>query len=57
MLERSEMRLAEAQALARIGSSGWDLLTNRLTWSDEHRRCCGLPPGTLRFEMATPLTE
>jgi hypothetical protein len=57
MLERSEMRLAEARALAHIASSGWDLLTNRLTWSDEHRRLCGLPPGTLRFEMATPLTE
>jgi hypothetical protein len=57
MLERSEMRLAEAQALAHIGSSGWDLLTDRLTWSDGHRRFCGFPRGTLRFETATPLTE
>jgi len=46
MLDRLEHQLAEAQALAHVGSWEWDLLTGRLSWSDEHYRLFGLEPGT-----------
>src|SRR5216117_2436810 len=46
MLDRLEHQLAEAQALAHVGSWEWDLLTGRLFWSDEHYRIFGLEPGT-----------
>src|SRR5690242_11907369 len=37
-------RLAEAQALAQVGSWEWDLVTDRLTWSREHYRIFGVEP-------------
>jgi PAS domain S-box-containing protein len=41
-----EARLAEAQKLAHIGSWEWDLVSNRVTWSDELYRLWGLEPGS-----------
>lgn len=43
-LRETEHRLNEAQALAHVGSWDWDLVTDRLTWSDEHYRIFGLEP-------------
>jgi PAS domain S-box-containing protein len=43
--ERLERQLGEAQALAQVGSWEWDLRTGHVTWSDEHYRIYGLPPG------------
>jgi PAS domain S-box-containing protein len=44
-LQRSEARLAEAQRVARVGSWEWDLITKKLTWSDEEFRLLGFSPG------------
>jgi PAS domain S-box-containing protein len=41
-LESAAAGLAEAQALARLGSWEWDIPTNRVTWSDELFRLYGL---------------
>lgn len=41
-LKQSEMRLAEAQRLARLGSWEWDIETDTVTWSDELYRIYGL---------------
>jgi PAS domain S-box-containing protein len=42
---RTHAQLAEAQALARLGSWEWDIGSNRITWSDEMYRLYGLEPG------------
>jgi diguanylate cyclase (GGDEF)-like protein/PAS domain S-box-containing protein len=39
-------QLAQAQALARLGSWEWDVATDELSWSDEHFRLLGLEPGS-----------
>jgi len=44
-LERDDVRLAEAQRVAHIGSFEWDIATNVVTWSDELHRIYGLEPG------------
>jgi PAS domain S-box-containing protein len=46
-LELSKRLLADAQALARIGSWEWDLSTNVVTWSDELYRIYGYEPGSV----------
>ena len=38
-------QLAEAQALARLGSWEWEIASNRITWSDEMYRLYGIEPG------------
>ncbi|HEY8601058.1 MAG TPA: GAF domain-containing protein, partial [Thermomicrobiales bacterium] len=43
-LRRSEVGLAEAQRLARIGSWEYDIVADRLTWSDEIFRILGHAP-------------
>jgi PAS domain S-box-containing protein len=43
-LKRSEAALAEAQAVAHLGSSEWDVATNTVTWSDEMYRLFGRAP-------------
>jgi PAS domain S-box-containing protein len=43
-LEESKARLEEAQRVAHMGHFQWDLIENRLTWSDELYRIYGLPP-------------
>lgn len=42
-----EQRLAEAQRLAHVGSWEWDVVADRLTWSDELYRMFGLGPNEL----------
>jgi PAS domain S-box-containing protein len=43
-LEASQRRLAEAQAVAHLGSFEHDLLTGEMIWSDEFYRILGLDP-------------
>jgi two-component system, sensor histidine kinase and response regulator len=43
-LRRNEALLAEAQHLAHVGSWNWDLLSDTVSWSDEHYRIFGLRP-------------
>ena len=38
--------LAEAQAIARLGSWEWDIAQDRVAWSDETYRIFGFEPGT-----------
>jgi PAS domain S-box-containing protein len=53
-LSRIQQLLAEAQALALIGSWEWDLLTGLVTWSEEHYRIFGIAPGTpMTYELAS----
>ena len=42
--ERSEARLLEAQRVAHIGSWEWDVVENRIWWSDELFRIFGIAP-------------
>src|SRR3954453_15463382 len=46
-LRRSKAQLAEAQALARIGSWEWDVAANHVVWSDELYRIYGLEIGEI----------
>jgi len=48
-LEKSEHALAEAQRLAAIGSWDWDVVADRIVWSDELYRIVGVERG--RFEI------
>ncbi len=41
-----EAQLAEAQAVARLGSFEWDLAADQVTWSPELYRILGLDPGS-----------
>jgi PAS domain S-box-containing protein len=43
-LRESEHFLAEAQKVARIGSWEWNIINNKITWSDELYRIFGLDP-------------
>jgi diguanylate cyclase (GGDEF)-like protein/PAS domain S-box-containing protein len=55
-LESSLRRLAEAQAIAQLGSFDLDVVTEELNWSDESFRIFGLDPGialTRELLMAT----
>jgi PAS domain S-box-containing protein len=45
-LKERERQLAEAQAIAHVGSWEWEVATNRLTWSDELCRIFGIPVGS-----------
>lgn len=40
-LKHSEAQLAKAQSIARLGSWEWDVLQNKVTWSDETKRLYG----------------
>ncbi|MGH7565655.1 MAG: sensor histidine kinase, partial [Gemmatimonadota bacterium] len=46
-LQKSRSVLSEAQRVAHIGSWEWDILANRVTWSDELYRIYGLEPGSV----------
>jgi PAS domain S-box-containing protein len=57
-LRAANARLAEAQALARLGFWEWDLPTGRVTWSDEMYRIYGVPPTEpISFERAVELVD
>ncbi|MGH7597001.1 MAG: MASE1 domain-containing protein [bacterium] len=43
-LRKSQRSLAEAQQLAHLGSWEWDIVLNKITWSDELYRIYGLKP-------------
>lgn len=43
-LRRSELQLATAQRIARIGSWEWDVSADRMIWSEENYRIHGLKP-------------
>jgi PAS domain S-box-containing protein len=45
-LRERERQLAEAQAIAHVGSWEWDIATDAVTWSDEHCRLFGIPVGS-----------
>jgi signal transduction histidine kinase/ActR/RegA family two-component response regulator len=40
-LQKSQDQLAQAQQIARLGSWEWDIVNNKVTWSDETRRLYG----------------
>ncbi|HZF38820.1 MAG TPA: ABC transporter substrate binding protein, partial [Blastocatellia bacterium] len=44
-LAEKELRLREAQAIARVGSFHWDVSADAVAWSDELYRIYGLEPG------------
>lgn len=44
VLRKSEASLSEAQRIAQLGSWDWDIVKNRLQWSDEIYRIFGLTP-------------
>lgn len=48
--QKSQSQLAEAQALARLGSWEWDIATDSVTWSDEMYRLYGLEPGAEKID-------
>jgi PAS domain S-box-containing protein len=43
----SEHQLERAQRVGHVGSWEWDLVEDRITWSDEHYRLLGLEPGAI----------
>ena len=45
-LKTNEMRLNEAQHIANLGNWEWDVLTNKVRWSNELYRIFGLQPQT-----------
>jgi PAS domain S-box-containing protein len=51
----AERQLAEAQALAHVGSWEWDLVADRIMWSDEHFRIFGLEPQSCPVSYAGTL--
>ncbi|HHT9136539.1 MAG TPA: diguanylate cyclase domain-containing protein [Candidatus Wunengus sp. YC60] len=54
-LKKSEVRLANAQRIAHIGSWERDIVTNKLYWSDETYRILGLTPQSIGFTYETYL--
>jgi PAS domain S-box-containing protein len=50
-LRKSQAQLALAQEIARMGSWEWDLIENRVTWSEETRRLYGHKPGDAVLSM------
>lgn len=51
MLREREQLLAEAQAIAQLGSFEWDMTADQVTWSPELCRICGLEPRTFRSSL------
>jgi PAS domain S-box-containing protein len=51
-LQESKARLEEAQRIAHIGHYYWNLIENRVIWSDELYRIYGLSPQEGLIEMA-----
>ena len=51
-LQESKARLEEAQRIAHVGHYYWDLIENRVIWSDELYRIYGLSPQEGPIDMA-----
>lgn len=43
-LRRSQLNLAKAERIAKLGNWDWNIVTNKLAWSDEIYRIFGLDP-------------
>jgi PAS domain S-box-containing protein len=56
-LREREQQLAEAQAVAKLGSFEWDLTTDRVTWSPELARIYGLHPASSSASLETFLRQ
>jgi PAS domain S-box-containing protein len=54
-LRMSQAQLAQAQQLARLGSWEWDLVHDKVSWSEETPRLYGHFPGDLGFTMEKTL--
>ena len=52
-LQESKARLEEAQRIAQVGHYYWNLIENRVIWSDELYRIYGLSPQKGPIDMAT----
>jgi PAS domain S-box-containing protein len=52
---KSEAQLAQAQQIARLGSWEWDIVKNKVSWSDETRRLYGWRAEDGEFSMETCL--
>lgn len=55
LISESERQLAVAQRIAHLGSWQWDLAGQRMCWSDELYRICGLEPGAVPASYAALL--
>ncbi|PAV13019.1 hypothetical protein ASJ81_18975 [Methanosarcina spelaei] len=55
-LKESEKSLAEAQQIAHIGNWNWNIVNNKLVWSDELYRIFGLKPKELEVTYELFLT-
>ena len=51
-LQESNARLEEAQRIANVGYYSWNLIENRVTWSDEVYRIYGLDPRQGAIDLA-----
>jgi PAS domain S-box-containing protein/diguanylate cyclase (GGDEF)-like protein len=49
-LIQNEIQLKEAQKLARIGSWNWDIVSHKISWSDETYRIFGLDPNKISID-------
>jgi PAS domain S-box-containing protein len=54
-LRRSQAQLAQAQQIAQLGSWEWDLVHDRVSWSEETPRLYGHPAGDSGFTMEKSL--
>ena len=54
-LRKSQIQLAQAQQVARLGSWEWDLRENKVTWSEESHRLYGRRPDESGSPMETCL--
>jgi len=52
-LDMSELRLAEAQRIAHLGSWNWDIGSGEIYWSDETYRIFNLQPGEIKPDYQT----
>lgn len=50
-LRKSQTQLAQAQQIARLGSWEWDLVENKVTWSEETKQLYGRTPEELGSPM------
>ena len=52
---KSQAQLAQAQQMARLGSWEWDIIENKVSWSEETRRLYGYGPEDSGLSMETSL--
>ncbi len=52
-LQQSDELYKQAQALAHVGNWSWDLITNKIIWSDELYRIFGMKPQGMEMTLET----